>query len=606
MALLYDTGIFSVNDVDGAVGAGWKVNFYTSGTSSRRNTYPTLADAIAGTNANTNPVVIGADGRLPAIWLLDSAYKSVLTDENDVVKVTRDPIITAFDFGPTGIMEPVFPNTEDLSQFSVTSRTGNYAITAMSRSSDNPNAGSMSNTGVGAFCQNNNASQVQSGYAIYGEARRSTGAGTTHGTELNIVNFGSVVGIDPYNMSTTGLSNALWLSSGRSDEPAGTNSSLAIGIHNNNNRYTCGIVFGQDSLETSKSEMITGAVAHKIAWYSGAGARQSDIDGTAASLRTFSASSPYTIAMTRARPAGADTQNGDDLGLVQFYQYTTGSPEQRAYMHATRISAARSSMSMAAANDAGQFVEVGVNIGANNTFGPVSDNNIDCGGASSRWANIRAGNGTIQTSDARTKTPLKPLPKALIAALREIDIGQFQFLDSVAEKGKHARKHVGVIAQQVVEACAKHKIDAFAWGFVGQDPWEETVEELQDVEEPVTEEFTIDCERHEIVNGQVVVHPDTATETRAVVDTLPAVDDQGNPVIIPAKPAVVDAETGEVRAPAQPARPRMVDIPRARIVQKPVKVSRPKLDKHGKPMMLMNVRYSQLAMAMIAALRDAS
>lgn len=99
MAELFDIGIFSVNDTDGSVGAGWKLNFYQTGTSTRQDTYPTEADADAGTNANANPVVATAAGRFPEIWLktTGNAYKSVLTDANDVVKVTRDPAI----FGPT-------------------------------------------------------------------------------------------------------------------------------------------------------------------------------------------------------------------------------------------------------------------------------------------------------------------------------------------------------------------------------------------------------------------------------------------------------------------------------------------------------------------------
>ncbi|HKR17731.1 hypothetical protein [Rhizorhapis sp.] len=91
MARLYDTGIFSVNTSAGAVGAGWKLNFYITGTSTRKATYPTRTDADAATNANANPVVADANGRFSAIWLTSGDYKVVLTDENDVVKVTMDP-----------------------------------------------------------------------------------------------------------------------------------------------------------------------------------------------------------------------------------------------------------------------------------------------------------------------------------------------------------------------------------------------------------------------------------------------------------------------------------------------------------------------------------
>jgi hypothetical protein len=94
VAKLLDTSLFSVIDTDSSLGVGWKLNFYVTGTSTRLDTYPTEADAIAATNANANPVVLAADSRLPAIWITADA-KGVLTDENDVVKETVDPISVA-------------------------------------------------------------------------------------------------------------------------------------------------------------------------------------------------------------------------------------------------------------------------------------------------------------------------------------------------------------------------------------------------------------------------------------------------------------------------------------------------------------------------------
>ena len=91
MAQLLDIRLFSLVDLDSSIGVGWKLYFYVSGTSTPVDSYPTEAYAIAGTNPNSNPVVVNSDGRLPAIWL-NGATKGVLTDENDVVKKTVDPI----------------------------------------------------------------------------------------------------------------------------------------------------------------------------------------------------------------------------------------------------------------------------------------------------------------------------------------------------------------------------------------------------------------------------------------------------------------------------------------------------------------------------------
>jgi hypothetical protein len=91
MARLFDTGIFSVNATNGSVGVGYKLHFYTTGTSTPKNTYPTRADAVAGTNANANPVVAASDGRWNPIWLTGGDYKVVLKDFDDVTLETRDP-----------------------------------------------------------------------------------------------------------------------------------------------------------------------------------------------------------------------------------------------------------------------------------------------------------------------------------------------------------------------------------------------------------------------------------------------------------------------------------------------------------------------------------
>lgn len=93
MAKLLDIGLFSLSDTDSSLGVGWKLNFYVSGTSTRLDTFPTKTDAENLTNANANPVVVSSDARLPPIWLNETA-KCILTDEDDVVKETIDPVIT--------------------------------------------------------------------------------------------------------------------------------------------------------------------------------------------------------------------------------------------------------------------------------------------------------------------------------------------------------------------------------------------------------------------------------------------------------------------------------------------------------------------------------
>jgi|GEM_PF-1396523 len=88
MSTLFDPGIFSIVGLAGNILPGAKLYWYAAGTSSPLDTYsdPDL------TIPNPNPVLAGADGRLPPIYLLDQSYKLVLTDAVDVVLMVRDGV----------------------------------------------------------------------------------------------------------------------------------------------------------------------------------------------------------------------------------------------------------------------------------------------------------------------------------------------------------------------------------------------------------------------------------------------------------------------------------------------------------------------------------
>ena len=66
---------------------GGKLNFYETGTTTRKNTFSDSAMTIA----NTNPVTLDADGRAPNIFFAGLA-KCVLTDSTGVVLETKDPV----------------------------------------------------------------------------------------------------------------------------------------------------------------------------------------------------------------------------------------------------------------------------------------------------------------------------------------------------------------------------------------------------------------------------------------------------------------------------------------------------------------------------------
>lgn len=78
----------AINDDASGSGSGWKLDFFITGTSTRKDTFSDNALTVA----NTNPVVADSSGRFGDIFLEDGTYKVVLKDDLDVVKWTADPV----------------------------------------------------------------------------------------------------------------------------------------------------------------------------------------------------------------------------------------------------------------------------------------------------------------------------------------------------------------------------------------------------------------------------------------------------------------------------------------------------------------------------------
>lgn len=111
---------------------------------------------------------------------------------------------------------------------------------------------------------------------------------------------------------------------------------------------------------------------------------------------------------------------------------------------------------------------------------PLTDNDQPCGASGTRWSVVYAGTGTINTSDSREKTPVRSLNSAELGASIALakEIGAYKWLAMVAEKGDSAREHIGMTVQRCVEIMELHGLDAFNYGFVCYDEWEELEEIL--------------------------------------------------------------------------------------------------------------------------------
>jgi len=84
-----------------------KANIYVAGTSTADVSYPTYDDAIAGTNANPNPLILDATGEGTLFLQAGRSYKLIVTDANNVVL----PGGTMDDITPAGTADGELPRT---------------------------------------------------------------------------------------------------------------------------------------------------------------------------------------------------------------------------------------------------------------------------------------------------------------------------------------------------------------------------------------------------------------------------------------------------------------------------------------------------------------
>ncbi len=105
--------------------------------------------------------------------------------------------------------------------------------------------------------------------------------------------------------------------------------------------------------------------------------------------------------------------------------------------------------------------------------GDVRDNGVDLGGSSSRFDDINATNGTIQTSDQNEKQQIAALTDAEITAAKAIGalFKTFKWNSAVEAKGDAARTHTGVIAQDVESAMTAAGLDAGNYAFFISSTW---------------------------------------------------------------------------------------------------------------------------------------
>lgn len=196
----------------------------------------------------------------------------------------------------------------------------------------------------------------------------------------------------------------------------------------------------------------------------------------------------------------------------------------------------------------------------NSALYPVNDNAYSFGVAGYRLSQIYAATGTINTSDARKKTSIAKLSANEIKAARQLskEIGTYQWLEMVQQKGDTARQHIGLTVQRAIEIMEQNGLLPFNYAFICNDQWSDQYEKKQinvDAKETKTrtlqrkkmtrlEEAVIDVKFIDgvptLVNGIRIIEEQVFDEVRVKnLDGTDAMIDTETPGFAPDHPIVV-------------------------------------------------------------------
>ena len=130
----------------------------------------------------------------------------------------------------------------------------------------------------------------------------------------------------------------------------------------------------------------------------------------------------------------------------------------------------------------------------------------DLGSSTFQFKDLYLQNSPIVSSDERLKQDIADVPEAVFRAWGRVGFKQYRFKEAVEKKGADARLHVGLIAQEILEAFEAEGLDATKYGIVCHDSWDDQYEY-----ETVTDQEAVLDEK-----GNVVTPEKTHQEKRFV------------------------------------------------------------------------------------------
>lgn len=98
----------------------------------------------------------------------------------------------------------------------------------------------------------------------------------------------------------------------------------------------------------------------------------------------------------------------------------------------------------------------------------------DLGSSTFQFKDLYLQNSPIASSDRRLKQDFAEVPEAVFKAWSKVNFQQYRFKEAISKKGDaKARKHVGLVAQDIIEAFEAQGLSAFDYGIVCHDEWDD-------------------------------------------------------------------------------------------------------------------------------------
>lgn len=136
-------------------------------------------------------------------------------------------------------------------------------------------------------------------------------------------------------------------------------------------------------------------------------------------------------------------------------------------------------------------------------------NRTDLGSSAHQWKDCYLQNSPIVSSDRRLKQNFESIPETVFKAWGDVKFQSYKFKEAVSKKGEtNARKHIGLVAQDIITAFENRGLSAFDYGIVCYDSWEDQYERVEVSYTPAVFDE----------QGNVVTPENTVYENRKIKD----------------------------------------------------------------------------------------